>query len=469
MNEAERNGVATMRDVWITGGAAAGLAPAEWQEIVAGAPADERERLLLAIAGQAFDIGFRPAAPKTLVTRPPLPKLDLPTVPERHRPLFRSALKNAGDARAKLRVVAVTESRGFVAHPLDWMPSASELDAPRAYTPWIDWQQAMKKDAPILEALSADNWDEFYPAARRVALADIRRNDPAAARAMLEAKAATESAEVRYPLIELLRVNLSADDAPYLQSLATDRSGKVKQLAARLLGRIGQSQAGADVEADVKELADFIEQGKTGLIRRRTVYSAKPLKNYAQTNRRNLLFESVQLIDLVRALGTTELEFIEGWQLGGKEGADWQLTQMVAESGSDEAARKMGEKLVEAKDPLSLGVLLPRLDKSAARSFITVVLSRTAANLYQMNTAPDVEVSSFDAPALLGSLLYREARGLIANRKPDDRTTPDLSLFGFLATPAAAQAMIADLTTAGLGPADPSLALLRLNAALSER
>ena len=119
MNDAERNGLSSMRDCWISGGAAAGMAPAEWQDILASAQADDRERLALAIAGQAFDVGFRPAAPKAFAQRPPLPKLDLPTVPDRHRPLFRSALKNAGDARAKLRVLALTEARGFATQTQD--------------------------------------------------------------------------------------------------------------------------------------------------------------------------------------------------------------------------------------------------------------------------------------------------------------------------------------------------------------
>ncbi|RWJ17945.1 MAG: hypothetical protein EOR26_32595, partial [Mesorhizobium sp.] len=93
MNEGEQTGLATMRDCWITGGAAFDLAPTAWKTIAGGVSPDEQERRLLAIAAQALDVALRPAAPKTLKRRPPLPRLALPMLPERLRPLLRAALK----------------------------------------------------------------------------------------------------------------------------------------------------------------------------------------------------------------------------------------------------------------------------------------------------------------------------------------------------------------------------------------
>ncbi|RVD33952.1 hypothetical protein EN741_31020, partial [Mesorhizobium sp. M4B.F.Ca.ET.019.03.1.1] len=75
MNEPEQAGLARLRDGWISGGAAFELAPAEWKEVAAAANPDEQERRLLAIAAQALDVALRPAAPKTLKRRPPLPAL----------------------------------------------------------------------------------------------------------------------------------------------------------------------------------------------------------------------------------------------------------------------------------------------------------------------------------------------------------------------------------------------------------
>src|SRR5215204_1701295 len=127
-----------MRDCWITGGTTFDLAPGAWKEIAGSASPDELERRLLAIAAQALDTALRPAAPKMLKRRPQLPELALPMLPERLRPLLRAALKHAADTRSKSRVVTLVASRGFVLHPMDWMPAASDQSSPDVYAPWVD-------------------------------------------------------------------------------------------------------------------------------------------------------------------------------------------------------------------------------------------------------------------------------------------------------------------------------------------
>jgi len=95
-------------------------------------------------------------------------------------------------------VATLVASRGYVLHPMDWMPSASDQNSPDVYAPWIDWQASVEglKIAPQ-EQLTVQNWDDFYPAARRIALGEMRRRDPAAARSLIETKAPGEPAEVR--------------------------------------------------------------------------------------------------------------------------------------------------------------------------------------------------------------------------------------------------------------------------------
>lgn len=467
MNESERSGLSNMRDCWITGGAAANLAPAGWKEIVAAAPPPDRERLLLAIAGQALDVAFRPVAPKTLVRRPALPRLALPALPEGLRPPFRVALRQASDARGRMRVARLAAARGFVAHPFDWMPTASDLEAPPVYAPWLDWQaQGGGKIERVLDELKAESWDDFYPAARRIALADIRRSDPAKARALLEAKAGGEAAEARLALIALLRVNPSAADVPYLQSLSGDRSGKVKQLAARLLARIGQAATDGEASADATELAGFIEQARTGLVRRRIIYMPRELKSQEQMQRRAELFDNCQLIDLAARFGVGEEDFIAGWQLGGKDGADGAFAAMVAASGGDAAVARLAERLLAVSDLGALLRLLPRLDETARRSFTKTALAGGIALLPLLNAADEIEAGMLDQDELTGSRLYQEVRAAIVGRTETDRRVFDLAAFGFLATASAADAIVTDLTAAGLASADPSLALLRFNAAL---
>jgi hypothetical protein len=367
--------------------------------------------------------------------------------------------------------VALTAARGFVAHPLDWMPSAaSEVEAPPVYAPWVDWQvEGSGKPASVPDDLTAESWDDFYPAARRLALGDIRRSDPARARALLEARAGAEPAETRLALIELLRVNLSVDDAPYLRGLAGDRSAKVKQLAARLLARIGQAAADGETAADATELAGFIEQGKAGLLRRRTVYTPRELKSQAQMNRRAELFNACQLIDLAGKFSASEEDFIAGWQFGGKDGADRGLAIMVVASGSDAAVEKLAERLLATSDLATLVHLLPRLGDAIRRGFIKAVLAGGGSMLALLNAADAVDAGTFGRDELMGSRLYKEIRAATAGKNENDRRVFDLGALGFLATASAAEALLADLTAAGLASADPSLALLRLNAALGDR
>ena len=472
MNELELTGLATMRDCWITGGTTFDLAPAAWKDIAAGANADERERLLLAVAAQALDVGLRPAAPKTLKRRPLLPRLGLPLLPERLRPLLRAALKNATDARRKSRVATLVASRGYVLHPMDWMPPASDQNSPDVYAPWIDWQASVEglKIAPQ-EQLTAQNWDDFYPAARRIALAEMRRRDPATARNLMEAKAPGEPAEVRLALIELMHFGLTPEDAPFLKSLATDRSGKVQELAGRLLARLGEHGRTGDGGADdpVAELAAFITEGKSGFIRRRTTYAPAKLKSTAQEKRRAELFETCNLVDLATRFGVNEADFIAAWQFGTDNTADIQIARMVAASGSDAAVAHMADTLVaEGKPALFILHLMPRLDSHRKRVVVRLILKDTKY-LGALNLAEGVEASWLEWPDLASGQTLPALRSAVAGNDDAMKRTIDdiLETMGFLATAATAEKLIGDIVAAGMPPAAASLAFLRLNAALT--
>jgi len=470
MNDSERSGLAKMRDCWIAGGAAVDLASPEWKAIVSTVPPSERERTLLIIAGQALEIAFRPAAPKTLVRRTALPQLALPIMPERLRPPFRAALRQARDARGKTRIASLVASRGFVAHPLDWMPAASDFSAPSVYAPWIDWQmQPAGAAGRTAVELTAEHWDDFYPAARRIALADIRRSHPERARQLLEAKAGEEAADVRLALIDLLRVNLSAADLPYLQSLTADRSAKVRLLAIRLMARVGHVAADGEISDEAAELAGFLEPGKAGFLRRTSIYTPRDLKSRAQLQRRAELFENCRLIDVAARLGIGECDLVSGWQLGGKDGVDASFASMVCASGSDAALAMLADRLLVAGDLRALLQLEPRLDQPMRRRFIHAVLAGDSGTLPMIETIDDIQAGTFGRDELMGSRSYKEIRATIAGSGATDRATFDLTAFGALATAEAAAAITEDLTAAGLAPVDPSLAMLRLNAMLDER
>jgi len=474
VNEIEQTGLATMRDCWITGGTSFDLAPAAWKEIAADASPEERERLLLAIAAQALDIALRPAAPKTLKRRPPLPELALPMLPQRLRPLLRAALKHAADTRGKSRLVALVTSRGFVPHPMDWMPAASDQNSPDVYAPWIDWQAGVDGEKHTSrEQLTAENWDDFYPAARRTALAAMRRTAPSAARQLIETKGTSEPAEARLALIELMHFGLGPDDVPFLKSLFADRSGKVRELAGRLLARLGQHGQPGDSgpEDPIAELAGFIAEGKSGFIRRRTTYAAAKLKSPAQERRRAELFETCNLVDLAARFGVTESDFIAAWQFGADNNADILVAQMVGASGSDAAVTHMADTLVAegGKPALFVLHLMPRLDSRRQRVLIRLILKDTQY-LNALSLAEGVEAGWLDWADLTNGNTLPALRSAIAGNDDAVKRGVDqlLETIGFLATAATAEKLIGEVVAAGMAPAAPSLALLRLNASLAE-
>lgn len=473
MNEIEQTGLATMRDCWITGGATFDLAPAAWQQIASSANPDERERRLLAIAAQALDVALRPAAPKMLKQRPPLPELALPMLPERLRPLLRAALKHATDARTKTRVATLVASRGFVLHPMDWMPSASYQESPDVYAPWVDWQAGVDGEKQSRrEQLTVETWDDFYPAARRTALADMRRTAPALARQLIEAKGSSEPAEIRSALIELMRFGLGADDVPFLKSLSADRSGRVRELAGRLLARLGEHGNPGDdgTEDPTAELAAFIAEGKSGFIRRRTTYTPIRLKAPAQEARRGDLFATCYLGDLAAHFGVTESDFLGAWQFGVDDNADLFLVRMVSVSGSDAAVAHLADTLGAGggKPALLVLHLMARLDSGRKRVLIRQILKDTY-DLHALIQVEGIEAGWLEWVDLTNGQTLPALRSAVAGNDEPVKRSADQTLenLGFLATAATAEKLIGDVVAAGMAPAAPSLGLLRLNAALA--
>ncbi|TIN13979.1 MAG: hypothetical protein E5Y51_24060 [Mesorhizobium sp.] len=473
MNELEQAGLARLRDNWISGGAAFELAPAEWKEFAAASSSDEQERRLLAIAAQALDVALRPAAPKTLKRRPPLPLLALPMLPDWLRPLLRGALKYAADARLKTRVATLVASRGFVLHPMDWMPAASDQESPDIYAPWVDWQAGADGDRQSRRGqLTAETWDDFYPAARRTALVELRRTMPVLARTLIETKGASEPAEVRLALVQLMRFGLSADDIPFLKSLSADRSGKVREMAGRLLARLGERSDPADGASkdSIAELAAFIEEGKSGFIRRRTTYTPIKPKSPAQQSRRADLFASCYFGDLVAQFGKTEPDFIGAWQFGVDEGADLFLVRMIAVSGSDAAVACLADLLVAAGGRLALLVLqlMSRLDNGRKRVLIRQILD-DGQNLAALNLVEGAEAGWLEWSDLARSKTLPALRSAVSGDNDVMKRSAEqyLETLGFLANPEAAEKLIDEVIAAGLSPASPSIGLLRLNAALA--
>lgn len=452
---------------WTMGGAAAPVAPTIWAAHL-GNEAGEAELRLLALSGQFLGVLVTPAPPEGLQALPDLPALGMPALPETQRPLARRILRNGRDAGARRDLLRFLAARGWTLHPGDWMPAAGEDDIPDVYAPWRDWADGSTVARPAAGAgLTAENWDDYWPAARGTALTALRQRDPAAATALLSAKFGGESAEIRLRLVGLLGARLSDADRPFLESLATDRAPKVKALAAALLARLGYGSA---VGEEAAELAGFFEVQTKGLLRRTRVVAARPTKTMAQRSRRQLLFEAVDLTGFAQALGHTPEELIAMWPWNDDRQIDHGLVGMAERSGSDGLVAALYDLLVGlgTVDVPAMLNLTPRLDATQRRGFAQKVM-RASGGTFQMALAMtggespvDGAIDTNAGTALLGALKAEDAA-----KRAD--LTAELHALGLLASRAAAQGALDRLARAGLLAADPRLDMLRLNAALENR
>jgi len=84
-------------------------------------------------------------------------------------------------------------------------------------------------------------WQTGTPEQRKIILKQLRSSDPAKAREWLQQTWAEEDANTKTSFLELLETSVSDEDIPFLETLAGEKSKKVKDEALRLLKRIPAS------------------------------------------------------------------------------------------------------------------------------------------------------------------------------------------------------------------------------------
>jgi len=450
-----------------TMGSAAAPAASHWKDAL-GADPEEAELRLLALSGQFLGVTVTVAPPSELRVLPDVPVLSMPTVPEAARPLVRRLL----DAKLENELLRFIALRGWTVHPADWMPDANDEGVPDVYAPWRDWAALAASTMPVQRAaadrITPENWDDWWPAARKVALTELRRSDPAAARTVLEAKLAGENADVRLRLLALLESRLSEDDIPFLEGIAeTDRAPKVKALAASLLSRMNRGITGS--ADDLAELKGFFSVKTKGLLRRSRVIEFENAKTPAQRQRRAALFESVDFAAFAGALGLGAPELMAAWQWNTDSDADHALIALIARTGTDELVMQTAEAVLQgdAAGLHRLLVLLPRLTFAQRTDLAATALSARGCSLELARTitsgAAHLE-NPLGTPAG-AALLMALGR---ADAKPSDQTA-ELQALGLITARAWARRTLDRLTGAGLLQGDPRLDMLRLNAALDDK
>lgn len=464
--------LAQMRNAWIAGRSALESAPSAWRDEIG-----DDELALIALAGHASDVLTQRAPGAALVNRPLLPKLNAPFLPEPLRARFRRLLaRPKNQASLEQHLIAFISARGFAAHPGDWMPDAKDDWAPDVYAPWLDWVHAEARSTSSDEEINADNYDQWSWTERRAALWALRAHDPATARAIIAAKAASEPAERRARLIELLDNRLSEADADFLDSLATDRSDRVKSLARVFLARLGRG-GGDAVTGLAAELAAMVELQKTGLINRRMRLRLAPLKNNAQILRRRELMRLVGLNELAFALGASEAQLLESVPDGAPEDIA-PFMSMVADTGTDAAVRGLLDVALRGGEtPLAfLQPLTGRLT-AAERAALLPALMRLDGHFFEMtlatagNSVGAAPLSALSTSPSYGSIQpnVEAAANSDHNMRRNAMSILEqvLPRAGLLLDQAGAETLLAQITQWGLSPAEPVLDMLHFNAALT--
>jgi hypothetical protein len=456
-----------LRGAWMAGRPAAEIAPAAWRE-VAGAGASG-ELALAAIAGQALDVAFRLRPGSPLHERPPLPRLAVPVPPDAARAIARRLMAALRDDTEKARLIGLLLARGHVMHPADWMPAADDDWLPDAYGPWLDWLRGEAASAG--SSLTEANWEEWPWRACRAELRRLRRADPAAARALIAARAPGEPAERRVQILELLAESLTEEDAPLLAAFAADRSPRTKQLARWLLARLGPGSDEATRAAE-QELAGFFTLRRVLLIQR---LEANPLTGAAARARRAALAEEVGFPGLAAALGLPEHRLLALLPPPDDE-AGALLQAMAAETGSAALLPALRDRaLAGALHETALDSLAARLGREERLRLATERLRRDADPQFRV----PLRLAAAD-PGALG-LKQVEGPGLAAllatvpvppEEQPPARQARErvlaagLLAVGLLADAGAAAALLDRFVAVGLSTADPRLDALRLNAML---
>lgn len=452
-----------MRDRWLGGGDAAPVAPAEWS----GSPLK-----MLALAGHALEVLRTPRLPAGVVVRPPLPQLGLPLLMDGRRTLIRRALAAAKtDQEGQSAVIRLLAARGYVVHPEDWHASVTQLQDIEIYAPWAAWREGAVSRATD-ETPTAATWQDWSWIERRNALARLRALNPTAGRTLLQAIFPSEPADRRLVLLSALAKGLSADDMPFLEGLAADRSDKVKQLARRMLTRLGQFNTPGESEI---ELADFFEIGKKGLLRRTAVASLKPIKTPAQRQRLMDLFELATLPALATQLGLSEADLVQALETS-QHTPDAAFVTLTLLTGSPAANAALLARIeddfplmwptVAALNELAPDAWRERLMAAGVRREgdpgFTTSLALSARHPGMLSRQ-----ALEQSPAWKVLIAIATATSEDSERLRNHQLARGLSALGILCSAGAARFVIEAFTGLGLSPADPVLTNLTLNAALN--
>lgn len=233
------------------------------------------------------------------------------------RPMVRLLAGKTATEHAGIAIARALDERRMRPHPFDLpkLEAFVRAHAERLGPTAQQWAQRSGADTESVTFYNDDPLDDATwtraPTRRRVLyVAERRRQDAGAARALLQAVWAQESAEARFRLLQAMQTELTAQDIPFLESLDKDRAPRVRGLAQRMLAKL---DAGG-VNTALKEVIERIKRTQTGLLRKRTALALElpaTVKEQAAPAWIREAFAEVSLEDLARALSLREIDMVE--------------------------------------------------------------------------------------------------------------------------------------------------------------
>lgn len=201
------------------------------------------------------------------------------------------------------------DRHGLRLHPFDLPGLAPHLRSPEA-----------RRHAAVLPYLARvetanciliEELEHMTPDMRGVQLQQLRKITPSAARDRVETLFASEGAEQRALLLEILIAELGPEDREFLEKAAKDRAGAVKDMAKLLLGRI---PGAPEYDKRLSEAAAVLSVKTEGKLRRKRklVFKVKDAGR-ARRHKAEVIVPALfglLLGDLARQLDFTEDDFL---------------------------------------------------------------------------------------------------------------------------------------------------------------
>jgi len=163
----------------------------------------------------------------------------------------------------------------------------------------------------VADEMDETTWTGGLPGMRARFIAERRRQDAAAARALVEGVWAQESADMRVRLLAALEAGLDEGDQTFLEGLSKDRAPRVRALSQRLLARLTGRRGEHPALAACLER---IKRTTTGLLKKRAALALElpaTVKEHEAKGWIREAFAEVSIEELAGALQLTEPQLIE--------------------------------------------------------------------------------------------------------------------------------------------------------------